>query len=88
MRLQVNLIPAIAYALVTMLSHMAGLKTDVEKTSGKQQAICLPVQPRERGNQPCYILVAKHGQLLLSSGIGASGLVWKIPYSPDTQKIN
>jgi len=39
MKLYANLIPAIAYALTTMFSNMAGLTGEVEKSSKKQQIV-------------------------------------------------
>jgi len=85
MRLQVNLIPAIAYALVTMFSHMAGLKTDVEQTAVKKQTVCLPVRHQEQTPEAAYIWAVRNGQLILSSGLANTGLVWKIPYTPSVQ---
>lgn len=85
MRLQVNLIPAIAYALVTMFAHMAGLKTDVEQTTVKKQTVCLPVKHQEQTPQAAYSWAVRNGQLILSGGLANTGLVWKIPYSSQTK---
>ena len=87
MRLQVNLIPAIAYALVTMFAHMTGLKTDVEQTTVKKQTVCIPLRNQEQTRQAAYILV-RNGQLILSSYFVNAGQTLKIPFTPDTRQVN
>jgi len=67
MKLYVNLIPAIAYALTTMFSNMAGLTVEVEKSSIKQQIVSLPVTHQELNNQKSCVFVAKNGQLIPDS---------------------
>ncbi|MCK9411702.1 MAG: hypothetical protein M0Q53_05325 [Prolixibacteraceae bacterium] len=67
MRLQVNLIPALAYALVTMFSNLAGLTVVVEKPSKKQQIVSLPVVHHELNSQHSCVLAAKNGQLIPDS---------------------
>ena len=67
MRLYVNLIPAIAYALVTMFSNMAGVTREVEKPSKKRQIVSLQVEHPELYNLKNCVLVAKNGQLLPDS---------------------
>lgn len=64
MKLYANLIPAIAYALATMFSNMAGLTGEVEKPSKKQQIISLPVSHHELDSQNSCVLVVKNGQLI------------------------
>ncbi|MCX6222222.1 MAG: hypothetical protein NTZ69_14690 [Bacteroidia bacterium] len=88
MKLYVNLIPAIAYALATMFSNMAGLTGEVEKTAKKQQVVSLPVTHHEFNSLNNCVLVAKNGQLILSNGNENANLVWKIPYTPDTKQLN
>jgi hypothetical protein len=63
MKLYVNLIPAIAYALVTMFSNMAGLTREVEKPSKKQQIVLLQVRHHELNNQKNCVLVTKNEQI-------------------------
>ena len=67
MKLYVNLIPAIAYALTTMFSNMVGLTVEVEKPSTKQQIVSLPVTSHELNSQNSCVLVAKNGQLIPDS---------------------
>lgn len=88
MKLYANLIPAIAYALTTMFSNMAGLTGAVEKPSKKQQVVSLPVTHHEINGQKSCVLVVKNGQLILSNGHGKASLVWKIPYTSDTKQVN
>ena len=88
MKLYANLIPAIAYALATMFSNMAGLTGEVEKPSKKQQIVSLPITHHELNSQNSCVLVAKNGQLILSNGNRNASLVWKIPYTPDTKQLN
>ena len=84
MRLQVNLIPALAYALVTMFSNMAGLTGSIEKSPGKQQNVSIQSMHQESKLQERYVMVAKNGQVSLSNGHENANLVWKIPYTPPT----
>jgi len=88
MKLYANLIPAIAYALATMFSNMAGLTGEVEKPSKKQQIVSLPITHHELNSQNSCVLVAKNGRLILSTGHGKASLVWKIPYTSDTKQVN
>ncbi len=67
MKLYVNLIPAIAYALTTMFSNMAGLTAEVEKTSVKQQIASLPATHHEPNGLNSFVLVTKNGQLIPDS---------------------
>ena len=67
MKIYANLIPAIAYALTTMFSNMAGLTVEVEKSSIKQQVVSLPVAHHELDSQNSFVLVAKNGQLIPDS---------------------
>ena len=81
MRLYVNLIPALAYALVMMFSNMAGMTGEVVKPSGKQQVVSLPDRHPGLNLQDNYFSVSKNGQIILSSGYGNGNLQWKIPYT-------
>lgn len=85
MRLHVNLIPALAYALVTMFSNMAGLTGEVEQPSQKQQVVSLPDTSQEFTQPNGSVLVAENGQIILSNGYGNADLVWTIP---DMQETN
>jgi hypothetical protein len=81
MILHLNLIPALAYALVTLFCNITGIKVPDEKNSGKQQVISHQVQPRETWDAATYVVASNIGQLMQKSGMGNSGLVWKIPYA-------
>lgn len=67
MKLYANLIPAIAYALTTMLSNMAGVTSVVENHPQKQQIVSLPVTSHELNSQKSCVLVTKNGQLIRDS---------------------
>ena len=88
MKLYVNLIPAIAYALATMFSNMAGLTGEVEKPAKKQQIVSLPAIRHEFNSLNNCVLATKNGQLILSNGNRNANLVWKIPYTADTKQLN
>ena len=83
MRLYVNLIPALGYALVTMFSDMSGWSEAVKKPSGSKQQVSLTCLPQVHNRQDGYVTVAKDGQLILSNGHGSSNLVWRIPGTAD-----
>jgi hypothetical protein len=83
MRLYVNLIPALGYALVTMFSNMSGLAESVEKPSGTKQRVSLTCIPKAADRQDGYVTVAKDGQVILSNGHGSTNLVWRIPGTAD-----
>jgi hypothetical protein len=85
MKLYVNLIPALGYALVTMFSNMSGLAESVEKPSGTKQRITMSCLPKAHDRQNGYVTVAKDGQLILSNGHGSTNLVWRIPSTTDHQ---
>ena len=82
MRLNVNLIPALAYALVTMFFNLTGVKLAEEKNTNHSQYISQSVRHPKTGNHDAYILVRNNGQLILSTDEGNNGLVWKIPFTP------
>ena len=87
MRLQVNLIPALAYALVMMFSNMAGIKLAVQNPAQKQQIVSSPVIYREADHQENCVFVLKGGQVILSNGFAKHSLEWKIPYKPGTSSV-
>lgn len=88
MRLHVNLIPALGYALVTMFSNMAGLTGEVEQLSKKQQVVSLQGTYQEFNQPNGSVLVAENGQIILSNGHGNAGMVWMIPNTPVTELAN
>jgi 3D (Asp-Asp-Asp) domain-containing protein len=85
MRLQVNLIPALAYALVMMFSNMAGMTGTAAKSAQKQQAVLLSAPYPEVIRQENCVYIAQNGQVILSNGSGKGNLEWKIPYLPETK---
>ena len=87
MRLHVNLIPALAYALVMLFSNMTGMSGTAEQSSKKQQAVSLPAALSEMNLQNNHVFVAKNGQVILSNGTGKGNLEWKIPYKPETSIV-
>jgi len=88
MRLYVNLIPALAQALVTMFFNMAGLTGMIEMPSQKQQVASHSVAYREINWQNSHVFVAINGQVILSNGFGKGNLEWKIPNTTDTKQVN
>ena len=88
MRLYVNLIPALAQALVTMFFNMAGLTGEVQIPSQKQQVVSHSVTYRELIRQNSHVFVAINGQVTLSNGFGKGNLEWKIPNTTDTKQVN
>ena len=83
MRLHVNLIPALAYALVMLFSNMAGMSGTVENPSKKQQVFTLTSIHQGLNQQDNYVHISKNGQIILSNGFGQGNLEWKIPYKPE-----
>jgi hypothetical protein len=88
MRLQVNLIPALAYALVMLFSNMAGINGTAGKSPQKQQVVSLPAICHELNRPENHVFVASNGQVILSNGFGKGNLEWKIPYMTDTKQVN
>ena len=88
MRLYANLIPALAYALVTMFFNAGGLTGEIEKPSQKQQVVSHSVTYRELSQQNRNVFVARNGQVILSNGFGKGNLEWKIPNTTDTKQVN
>jgi hypothetical protein len=87
MRLHVNLIPALAYALVMLFSNMAGMSGTAEQSSKKQQAVFLPAACPEMNKSEAYVFVASNGQVVLSNGTGKGRLEWDIPYKSETSFV-
>lgn len=85
MRLHVNLIPALAYALVMMFSHMTGMAGANVQPAPKQQVGFVPTANTELNKQENCVYVAANGQVVLSNGTGKGNLEWKIPYLPETK---
>ncbi len=83
MRLQVNLIPALAYALVMMFSNMAGMTGTAAKPAQKPQAVSMSASYPEVFRQETCVYIAANGQVILSNGTGKDNLAWRIPYQPD-----
>lgn len=81
MRLQVNLIPAIAYALVTMFSNISGLTAEVAQPAKVHQQVFVPARHQKADNQHGRFWVAKNGQVILSNDFGSEDMVWTIPYT-------
>jgi hypothetical protein len=81
MRLQVNLIPAIAYALVNLFFNIAEPTSEVNHPEKKQQLVSSQAKHQETDNHHRYFMLAKNGQVSLSSGFENASLVWKIPYA-------
>ena len=88
MRLSVNLIPAIAYALVTMFAHMAGLSTAQEQPVAPKAVVSVPACQQVLDLQSSRVRMASNGQLTLSNGFGEANLVWKIPCVPAAKRMN
>ena len=88
MRLSVNLIPAIAYALVTMFAHMAGLSTAQEQPVAPKAVVSVPACQKVLELQPSRVRMTSNGQLTLSNGFGEANLVWKIPFVPAAKRMN
>lgn len=84
MKLQVSLIPALAYALVMMFSDLAGWKVEGTRPSPKQQLVVCTAAHRATSHSQSYVWVSGNGQLILSNGIKDANLEWKIPYHPVT----
>ncbi len=88
MRLSVNLVPALAYALVTMFAHMAGLSTAQEQPVAPRSVVSVPVCQQVLDIRHSRVLVASNGRLTLSNGFGEANLVWQIPFVADTKLVN
>jgi len=85
MRLYVNLIPALGYAVVTMFSNMAGWTGEVGKSTLPQQQVAPICTSKKAERQTGFVTVAKDGQVILSNGHQGSNLVWRIPSTADQQ---
>jgi hypothetical protein len=81
MRLQVNLIPAIAYALVTLFFNIAEPTSEVEHPAKKQQLVSSQDKHLLIDNHHHYFMLAKNGQVILSNGFENAAMIWKIPYA-------
>lgn len=81
MKLFVNLIPALAYAMVTFFSNIVGLNGEVAKSPVKQQIVSQPALHQENVNKNNFIWIPTNGQSIASNEDGNTSLAWKIPYS-------
>ena len=88
MRLSVNLVPALAYALVTMFAHMAGLSTAQEQPVAPRTVVSVPACQQVLDIRHSRVLVAANGQLTLSNGFGEANLVWQIPFVANAKLVN
>lgn len=79
MKLYINLIPALAYAIVIFFSNMVGLNGEVAKSSRKQQ-ISQPSMHQEINCQNSFDLVPNNRQSFASNAYRNASMVWKIPY--------
>ena len=79
MRLQVNLIPAIAYALVTMFANIAGWTNKVESFQPQHQHISVSASSNELKIWNKNVYVSGKGQIFLSNNFHNNLLVWTIP---------
>lgn len=82
MRLHVNLIPALAYALVMFFSNLTGITVDAGSTPKEKQVVSLPAASTKLNRTNSYVLITKYGQVILSNGTGKGSLEWMIPYKP------
>jgi hypothetical protein len=82
MKLFLNLIPALAYALVTFFSNMTGLTSESSKTQEKKQTISQPTLEKESVCRNNYIWDPNNLQRIASSEDVNTILARKIP-SPD-----
>lgn len=83
MKLQVSLIPALAYALVMMFSDMAGWKAEVAQPEAKQQMVVCTKAHQSASQPHNFVWVTGNGQLILSNGTNTN-LEWRIPYQSVT----
>jgi hypothetical protein len=81
MKLYVNLIPALAYAMVTFFSNMAGLTSEVAKSQEKQQLVSQPALHQESVCRKNFVWVPNNEQNIASNDDGDADLAWRIPYS-------
>jgi hypothetical protein len=80
MRLHVNLIPALAYALVMMLSNMTGISGTAGEPAPLKQVTALHATCPGFNSTLNSALVTRDGQIILSNGTAKGGLKWKIPF--------
>lgn len=81
MKLFLNLIPALAYAMVTFFSNMAGLTSEGSKSSEKKQTISQPVPQQEKVCRNNYIWDPNNFQGFTSNEDVNTSLARKIPSS-------
>ena len=79
MKLFLNLIPALAYAMVTFFSNMAGLTTVSSKSPEKKQIVSQPVQQLESVCRKDYIWDPNNLQRIASTEDRDETLSWQMP---------
>lgn len=76
MRLQVNLIPAIAYALVTMLAQATGLTREEENKQPQQKQPSASIKAADLNSCTNYVYVSGNGQIHFPSIFPKDHFVW------------
>lgn len=87
MKLQVNLIPAIAYALVTMFAHTAGWTREEEKKQPQKNQFSTSWPANKLKNWNKNVFITGHGQIYLSNDFQNSSLVWVVPGTNGSQLL-
>lgn len=85
MRLHINLIPALAFALVSMFSNTGLPQERVAITTKGQQIDSLLTRYHDLNRLNGCVMVAKNGKILLSKGYGYANMEWNVPNSPKTK---
>ena len=79
MKLFLNLVPALAYAMVTFFSNMAGLTSEASKSTEKKQVVSQPIQQQENVCRNDYIWNPNNLQSIASTEDRNENLAWKMP---------
>ena len=82
MKIFVSLIPALAYALVTFFSNIAGLTSEAPKSSEKKLVVSQPTLQKGPVFQKNFVWVPNYNQNIAISEKGKASPAWKITAQP------
>ncbi len=80
MRLQVSLIPALAFALSNFLFNLAGAEREAAAPTQKALVVALQISQQHSDNQRSFDQTAMNRCFHWSNETGSATEAWKIPY--------
>ncbi len=88
MKIFVSLIPAVAYALVTFFSNIAGLTSEAPKSSEKKLVVSQPALQKETDMQKNFVWIPNNAKNIATSEDSDASQVWKLSTPPAEQNFH